>query len=126
MTNENITHLVDKAHLILNAHTIDAAFISTIATSTLSGSDPIIISLITLLEDFHETHKSCDAKAALEQQPKCRVCALPLESNDPFQVHPQDVEPVTGTLMGGLMKSWQIHGYFHERYVLLNFHHPHD
>ena len=38
MTNENITHLVDKAHLILNARTIDAAFISTIATSTLSGS----------------------------------------------------------------------------------------
>ena len=75
-------------------------------------------SLITLLKDFRETRRSRDAKAAkLERQPKRRIRTVPLESDDPFQVHPQDMAPVTGPSEGGLMNSWQIHGYFHERYV---------
>ena len=36
-----------------------------------------------------------------------------MEPDDPFWVHPQDMAPVNG----GLTNSWQIPGYFHERYV---------
>jgi hypothetical protein len=111
MTNENIARLVDKAHLILNTSTIDATFISSIAVSTLNDSDPIINSLTMLLEDFRENRRSRDAKAALERQTKRRARAIPLESDDPFQVHPQDMALVDGSLTS----SWQIHGYFHER-----------
>ena len=111
MTNENIGHFVDKAHLILNASTIDAAFIRSLVTSTLGNSDSLIKSLILLLEDFRENRRSRDAKAALERQTKRRARAVPLEADDPFQLQPQ-----AGALGEGcLINSWQIHGYFHER-----------
>ena len=112
MTNENIARLVDKAHLILNTSTIDATFISSFATSTLEDSDPIIYSLTLLLEDFRENRRSRDAEAALERQNKRRARAVPLEFDDPFQVHSQDMAPVDASLTN----SWQILGYIHERY----------
>ena len=123
MTNENIARLVDKAHIILNTSTIDASFISAIATTTLEDSDPIINSLIKLLEDFRENRRSHDAQAALERQTK-RTRAVPSETDDPFRViaaQPQDMALVDSSLTN----SWQIQGYFHERYVSVpSFHHP--
>lgn len=113
MTNENISRLVDKAHLILNASMIDATFISSIAASTLNDSDPIINSLTMLLEDFRENRRSRDVKAALERQTKRRARTIALEFDDPFRVHPQDMAPVDSS--SSLTGSWQIPGYFHER-----------
>ena len=117
MTNENIDRLVDKAHVILNTSKIDATFISSIATTTLEDSDPIINSLITLLEDFRKNRKSHDAQAALERQAK-RTRAVPSEPDDPFRVQAAQSQDSDMALVdSSLTNSWQIHGYLHERYA---------
>ena len=124
MTDENIGRLVDKAHVILNTSTIDARFISSIATTTLEDSDPIITSLIELLEDFRENRRSNDAQAALERQTKRTCPVLSAEPDDPFHVHAAQPQDSMALADSSLTNSWQIHGYFHERYVSVSIQFP--
>ena len=109
ITDNNLGHLVEKAHVLLNSAQVDANLVRQLIKCI--SNEAIISSLVSVLQEFCTTRRERDNEEKANRQPKrSRIEQNDTENSDPF------LDSFIPSSSSNIVQ-WQIQDYLHERYV---------